>query len=143
MFHCSHGYAGARILDNIRGAFRHFDFHALSLYFVAQMFVYPGTALFMSRVLGLASNSIRPVGAATWFAVAANIIIHPALAFALADLVTLASECSAILLRVAAGPCGAIPFAIAFQYGIKTETIAKAVLFSTLFSLLRSSALTA
>ncbi len=91
----------------------------------------------------LANNPMRPIGAATWSVVAAKIVLHPALVFALAGLVTLSPGWDDITLLVAAGPCGAMPFVIALQYGIRTETIAKAVLVSTLFSLLTLSVLTA
>jgi predicted permease len=91
----------------------------------------------------LANNPMRPIGVATWSVVAAKIVLHPALVFALAGLVTLSPGWDDITLLVAAGPCGAMPFVIALQYGIRTETIAKAVLVSTLFSLLTLSVLTA
>jgi hypothetical protein len=44
---------------------------------------------------------------------------------------------------VAAGPGGAMPFVIALQYKITPEVIAKAVLISTVLSLLSLSVLTA
>jgi hypothetical protein len=47
----------------------------------------------------------------------------------------------AITLLVAAGPCGAMPYVIATQYGIRTVTIAKTILISTLVSLLSLSVL--
>lgn|GEM_PF-6568741 len=40
----------------------------------------------------------------------------------------------AITLRAAAGPFGAMPCVIATQYGIRTVTIAKTILISTLIS---------
>jgi predicted permease len=33
---------------------------------------------------------------------------------------------------LAAGPCGAMPFVVALQYKVQTETISKAILISTL-----------
>lgn len=47
----------------------------------------------------------------------------------------------AITLLVAAGPCGAMPYVIATQYGIRTVTIAKTILISTLLSLISLSVL--
>ena len=41
-----------------------------------------------------------------------------------------------IAILVAAGPCGAMPFVIAVQYGIELERIAKAVLLSTVLSVI-------
>jgi malonate transporter len=91
----------------------------------------------------LASNPIRPIGIKTWSVVAAKIVLHPTLVFIFASLVILSSDWRDATLLVAAGPCGAMPFVIALQYGIRTETIAKAVLISTLFSLVSLSVLTA
>lgn len=99
-------------------------------------------ALFALGII-LASNPVRPIGMATWSVVAAKIVLHPVLVFALAGLATLSPGWGDITLLVAAGPCGAMPFVIALHYGIRTETIAKAVLVSTLFSLLTLSVLTA
>ena len=98
-------------------------------------------ALFALGIV-LASNPMRPIGVATWSVVAAKIVFHPVLVFTLASFVTLSPGWSDITLLAAAGPCGAMPFVIALHYGIRTETIAKAVLVSTLFSLLTLSFLT-
>jgi predicted permease len=100
------------------------------------------TSLFALGII-LASKPIRPIGLATWSVVTAKIVLHPALVFALASLVELSPGWGDMALLVAAGPCGAMPFVIALQYGIRTETIAKAVLISTLLALLTLSVLTA
>jgi len=100
------------------------------------------TSLFALGVI-LASKPIRPIGKATWSVVTAKIALHPVLVFALASLVELSPGCGDMALLVADGPCGAMPFVIALQYGIRTETIAKAVLISTLLSLLTLAVLTA
>lgn len=99
------------------------------------------TALFALGII-LASNPVRPIGMVTWSVVAAKIVAHPALVFFLTGLFVLTPGWDDMALLVAAGPCGAMPFVIALRYGIKTETIAKAVLISTLFSLLTLSVLT-
>ena len=52
------------------------------------------------------------------------------------------SDCMSLVLLVAAGPCGAMPFVIALQYGVRTEVIAKAILVSTILSLVSLSILT-
>lgn len=90
----------------------------------------------------LAANPIRPFGMATWLVVAAKIVLHPALVFVLAGLVTLSPGWGNITFLAAAGPSGVMPFVIALQHNIKADTIAKAVLVSTLFSLLTLSLLT-
>lgn len=100
------------------------------------------TALFALGII-LASNSLCPIGRATWSVIVAKIAIHPVLILAFSSLIIIPTDWENILLLVAAGPCGAMPFVIALQYGIKTETIAKAVLVSTLFSLITLSMLTA
>ena len=99
-------------------------------------------ALFALGII-LSSNPMRPVGVATWSVVTAKTVLHPALVFVLGSLTTLSPGWADITLLVAAGPCGAMPFVIALQYGIKTETIAKAILVSTLISLLTLSVLAA
>ena len=71
----------------------------------------------------------------------AKIIIHPALVFVFTGMTTLTPGWGDIALLAAAGPSGAMPFVIALEYGIRTETIAKVVLVSTLFSLLTLSVL--
>lgn len=99
------------------------------------------TSLFALGIV-LASNSIRPIGAATWSIIFAKIALHPLLVFCMLSLVSVSSDWKTMLILVAAGPCGAMPFVIALQYGITTKTIAKAVLVSTLFSLISLSLLT-
>lgn len=101
----------------------------------------PPSALFALGII-LASNPMRPIGRATWMVVSAKVILHPMLVFVLAGFITFSPDWEKITLLVAAGPCGAMPFVIALHYGIRTETIAKAVLVSTLFSLLTLSILT-
>lgn len=99
-------------------------------------------ALFALGVI-LASRPVRPLGAATWSVVAAKIAIHPALVLLFTGFVVPSAEWKEITLLVAAGPCGAMPFVIALQFGIRTDTIARAVLVSTIFSLATLSLLTA
>lgn len=90
----------------------------------------------------LASCSLRPVGVATWSIVAVKIAVHPMLVFAFSGVVTTAPGWDHLVLLVAAGPCGAMPFVIALQYGVRTEIIAKAIFISTIVSLASLSILT-
>ena len=99
-------------------------------------------ALFALGIV-LASNSLRPVGMATWTVVSLKLVVHPALIIGLTSIVAISSIWKDTVLLVAAGPCGAMPFVIALKYGVKTDTIAKAILFSTLFSLFTLSILSA
>ncbi|MGI9315885.1 MAG: AEC family transporter [bacterium] len=91
----------------------------------------------------LATNSIRPIGIAIWFVVGVKIFVHPLLVFAFTGIISASSSWSQLILLVAAGPCGVMPFVIALQYGVKTEVIAKAILISTVLSLVSLSILTA
>lgn len=102
----------------------------------------PPAALFALGVI-LGNQPLRPVGAATWFVVVTKIVVHPAMFFGLASLVALTPDWQTMAFLVAAGPCGAMPFVIALQYGVKSDSIAKAVLISTVFSLISLSVLTA
>ena len=91
----------------------------------------------------LASSPLRPIGIATWFVVVIKVVVHPLLVFGGSSLVTILPDWDSLVLLVAAGPCGAMPFVIALQYGVKTEAIAKAILISTTLSLASLSILTA
>ncbi len=91
----------------------------------------------------LATNTIWPIGKATWFVVAVKILVHPLLVFAFSGIISASSSWDHLVLLVAAGPCGAMPFVIALQYGVKTEVISKAILVSTILSLISLSILTA
>lgn len=90
----------------------------------------------------LASSSLRPIGKTTWWVVAVKILIHPLLVFAFSQLFVTASGWDHLVLLVAAGPCGAMPFVIALQYSVRTQIIAKAILISTVLSLISLSLLT-
>jgi malonate transporter len=90
----------------------------------------------------LASNSLRPIGIATWMVVAFKILVHPLLVFTFSGIIVTSSGWDHLVLLVAAGPCGAMPFVIALQYGVRTEVIAKAILVSTILSLVSLSILT-
>ena len=68
-------------------------------------------------------------------AVALKIALHP-LVFLLASAALPAADPEARRLAIltAAGPCGAMPFALALRYGAPTESIARAIVLSTLLS---------
>lgn len=90
----------------------------------------------------LASNPLGNVGRATWLVVVVNVAFVPLLVFAFIQGVDVSPQWSKIILLMAAGPCGAMPFVIALQYGIQTRRIAKAILLSTLLSLVSITFLT-
>ena len=71
-----------------------------------------------------------------------KVLIHPLIAFGLFSAAAVPATWSAPLVLVAAGPCGAMSFVIALQYKIETATIAKAILISTILTIVSLSALT-
>jgi malonate transporter len=99
-------------------------------------------ALFALGVI-LGDQPVRPVGGPAWLAVGAKLILHPAIFFLLSGAVAMKPDWQTMAFLVAAGPCGAMPFVIALQYNVKSTVIAKAVLISTVLSLVSLSVLTA
>ncbi len=83
----------------------------------------------------LATINLRPVGILVFVVVGAKLCLHPGLVFLLSASFESDTAWSYIGILVAAGPCGAMPFVIALQYGVETKRIAIAVLFSTVLSL--------
>jgi len=79
---------------------------------------------------------------ATLAIVGTKLVIHPVLAFLFFGAAgALWTDWTTPVLFVAAGPCGAMPFVIALQYGVPTDTIAKSILLSTVLSVFTLSAL--
>jgi malonate transporter and related proteins len=126
---------------------------AYSTYIPSGVFTYaqflgaaaPPAALFALGVI-LGGQPLSPVGGPAWLVIGAKLIVQPALFWALAGvggLLVMKPDWETLAFLVAAGPCGAMPFVIALQYKIKPEVIAKAVLISTVLSLLSLSVLTA
>jgi predicted permease len=91
----------------------------------------------------LGDQPARPVGGPAWLAIGAKLVLHPAIFFLLSAMVVMKPDWQTMAFLVAAGPCGAMPFVIALQYNVKSTVIAKAILISTVLSLLSLSALTA
>ena len=102
-------------------------------------------ALFALGVI-LGNQPLRPVGGPAWLAIGSKLIIHPALFFAMTLIggaFMMKPDWQTMAYLVAAGPCGAMPFVIALQYNVKSDSIAKAVLISTVLSLISLSVLSA
>ncbi len=91
----------------------------------------------------LAGSSLVRVGPAVWLVAAVKLLLHPALIGMGLGLTAASAFTADVTLLVAAGPCGAMPFVIATQYGVRTENIAKAVLITTVLSILSLAYLTA
>jgi len=89
----------------------------------------------------LAGLRLRPIGALVIIIVFAKLLLHPLLVLAGISVTGDDSNWSNIAILVAAGPCGAMPFVIAVQYGVEVERIAKAVLLSTVLSVVSLSLL--
>lgn len=100
----------------------------------------PPLSLFALGVM-LSRTAIFQFNGLLAIVVVAKVVIHPLLAFGLLSFAGIPSEWSLPLILVAAGPCGAMPFVIALQYRVPTETMSKAILISTLLTLLSFSAL--
>jgi len=94
-------------------------------------------ALFALGII-LASTGSRGQDKIALAIVGLKVIVHPVLAWLLftsaASLANPAWTSTALL--VAAGPCGAMPFVLALQYKINVTTIARAIGYSTLVSLI-------
>ena len=91
----------------------------------------------------LASHPVTPVEPTTWAVVLSKVALHPLLFLVAAGMMQTPIEQSNIALLVAAGPCGAMPFVIALQYGVPTNAITKAIILSTVITLFTLAALTA
>jgi malonate transporter and related proteins len=85
----------------------------------------------------LAASPIFPIRLPCWSVAAAKLAAMPVLVWSGLNVIDggMDGPARAITLLVAAGPCGAMPYVIATQYGIRTVTIAKTILISTVFSL--------
>ena len=97
-------------------------------------------ALFALGII-LVSSAAQGLDKAALVVTGLKVVAHPLLAwvlfsslsFSAAALANPAWISSALL--VAAGPCGAMPFVLALQYRIPVATIARAIAYSTLISL--------
>lgn len=81
------------------------------------------------------------IGGATITMVTLNLALHPALVWFGLEYVDPTSGWRDVLVLLAAGPCGAMAFALALQYDVETQSIAKAVVWSTILSVLTLSLL--
>jgi len=86
--------------------------------------------------LGVVLSRVRlfDINALLSTVVVAKILLHPILVFGLLSVAAAPADWSGPLIMLAAGPCGAMPFVIALQYKVETGTIARAILISTLVS---------
>ena len=102
----------------------------------------PPISLFALGVVLSRVNILKP-SALLSIVIIAKILVHPALAFGLLSVADVPSNWSGPMIMMAAGPCGAMPFVIALQYKVATETMSKAILISTILTLFSLAALTA
>ncbi len=85
----------------------------------------------------LAASPILPIRLPCWSVAAAKLLAVPILVSVGLSAIDggMDGPSRAITLLVAAGPCGAMPYVIATQYGVRTVTIAKTIFVSTVLSL--------
>lgn len=102
----------------------------------------PPASLFALGIIVAGANFRKP-GGATWAVVGIKTLVQPALLLALFAMIDVDLDKADIALLVAAGPSGAMPFVIGLQYNVKTETIARAILISSGFTLFTLAWLTA
>ncbi len=100
----------------------------------------PPIALFALGVM-LARVDILHIGGLLALVIGVKVALQPVLTFGLLSGAGAAPAWAGPLLLVAAGPCGAMPFVIALQYKVETETMAKAILISTVLTLFSLAAL--
>ncbi len=98
------------------------------------------TSLFTLGII-LAGLHLGRIGPLVWIVVAGKLVLHPLLFWLGAPVETVTSVWGIVPLLVAAGPCGAMAFVIALRYGVTTDLIAKAILFSTVLSVFSLSVL--
>lgn len=91
----------------------------------------------------LAASPIFPIRLPCWCVTAAKLGAMPFLVWSGLNVIDGGMDAPArvITLLVAVGPCGALPFVIATQFGIRSVTIAKTILISTVGSLFSLSML--
>ncbi|MEM6439501.1 MAG: AEC family transporter [Pseudomonadota bacterium] len=83
----------------------------------------------------LSSSDLRRFGGVSLSIAALAIFAHPAVVWALNALYGAPSQAAALMVLLAAGPCGAMPYALATFYGTPPQSIAKAIVLSTVASL--------
>jgi len=83
----------------------------------------------------IARTDIRRICTLVWIIVGIKILLHPLIVYGLFGAINSTPEWSKILLFLAAGPCGTMPFVIALKFGVKTDTMAKSILVSTFLAL--------
>ena len=90
----------------------------------------------------LSQANLRRWGVATFTVSFTKLAIHPMLAFLFFSAAGAAwTEWTTPVLMTAAGPTAAMPFVIALQYGVPTDTITKVILITTALSVFTLSAL--
>lgn len=96
-------------------------------------------ALFALGII-LAAPGERTLDTAAWSVAGLKVVLHPLLTWwLLAQVAASDPAWQAPALLVAAGPCGAMPFVLALRYGVPVASIARAIVYSTLASLLTLS----
>lgn len=94
----------------------------------------PATLFGLGIVLSRAP--IFNIGAATATIVLANLVLQPLLVWLALTVFRMEASWDDTILLLAAGPCGAMAFSLALQYNVETSSIAKAIVWSTILSVI-------
>lgn len=89
----------------------------------------------------LSGSDLRRFGAASVSIALLSVAVHPLIVFGLNAASGQTGPGAAMMVTLASGPCGAMPYALASFYGTPAQSIAKAIVLSTAASLLTLSAL--
>nr|WP_214649950.1 AEC family transporter [Palleronia pontilimi] len=83
----------------------------------------------------LSGTPVRPTPTVAGMA-ALKLGAFPALVFGVTALIAPGSDWSPLMVLTAAGPSGAMPFALALLYGVRTDTIAPVIVWTSILSLI-------
>lgn len=89
----------------------------------------------------LSGSDLRRFGGVSVSIAALSVAVHPLIVFGIDRAAGDDGAAAALMVTLAAGPCGAMPYALASFYGAPAHSIAKAIVLSTAASLLTLSAL--
>lgn len=91
-------------------------------------------ALFSLGVI-LSGADLRRIGGPAWTATIVKVVVHPLCALALlGTVVPVSADWAAPARLVFAAPCGTMAFVLGLRYGVPVDSVAKAVILSTVLS---------
>lgn len=91
-------------------------------------------ALFALGVI-MAAGDLRRIGGPAWAATLIRVGVHPFLGWILlGEIVPASDELIPVALMAFGAPCGALAFSLGLRYGIEVQSVAKAIILSTVLS---------